>query len=719
MAVRSDGTVYIDTLVDTQGFGTGVNTMKKSVGGLTSAFGKLGVTIAAAFSITKLVQFGKEAIDLGSDLEEVQNVVDVTFTTMSDRVDEFAKSAAEAAGLSETMAKRYMGTFGAMSKSFGFMEEEAFAMSSTLTQAVGDVASFYNLTQDEAYTKLKSVFTGETESIKDLGVVMTQSALDSFAMAKGYEKTTKEMSEQEKVALRYSFVLDQLSASSGDFIRTQDSWANQMRILSLSFDTFKANVGQALINIFTPFLKVLNQVVERMVALSESFLVFSEMLFGKQTENATDSLKEIENGYEDVADATNEADKANRKYLTGLDEIQTFKNESGVDQINGVSFNLGMGKTIDEFGTLESKAENFSDEMVKAFEPVQKIIEGFETGDFTITGEGLSDLVATITEIFNKAVESVDWGEIGENAIELLIGIDWIKVADSLINVANTLDDAIYDLFEGAIQTAIDYFLNGEKPPVSDAQLEELGKKYLDWFITTPFSKALTMPFFPTIALIEAIIAGIEEGKESGELSEGVKRFLTALVGLFSYYFTGETSEELTQAISDWFDEKVAPLFSEETWTKAMEGVKEAFKTVFKNAVNGAIEIFNKFIDYINEKMKFQWEPVKILGTEVVPGGNVQLFTIPKIPKLATGAVIPPNAPFMAMLGDQKNGTNIEAPLSTIEQALENVYKRNNGGNGGQYQFTAQINRRTLFDEVIAEANLRQITTGRNPFELA
>ena len=86
-----------------------------------------------------------------------------------------------------------------MTKAFGFNEQKAYEMSTALTSLAGDVASFYNISQDEAYTKLKSVFTGETETLKDLGVVMTQSALDAYAMANGFGKTTQEMSEAEKV----------------------------------------------------------------------------------------------------------------------------------------------------------------------------------------------------------------------------------------------------------------------------------------------------------------------------------------------------------------------------------------------------------------------------------------------------------------------------------------------------------------------------------------
>ena len=180
--MAADGSVIIDTRLDTTGVQKGVSAIKQSFDGLGSTVKKIGLLIGGVFAVGKLVQFGKECVALGSDLAEVQNVVDVTFTTMSDKVNEFAKNAMTSAGLSETMAKRYVGTFGAMSKSFGFSEAQAYDMSTALTQLTGDVASFYNISQDLAYIKLKSVFTGETETLKDLGVVMTQSALDQYAL---------------------------------------------------------------------------------------------------------------------------------------------------------------------------------------------------------------------------------------------------------------------------------------------------------------------------------------------------------------------------------------------------------------------------------------------------------------------------------------------------------------------------------------------------------
>ena len=134
---------------------------------ITNIASKAGKILAGAFAIKKITEFTSACLDLGSDLAEVQNVVDVTFSKMNEQVNNFAQNAVFQFGLSETMAKQYTGTFGAMAKAFGFVESEAYAMSTTLTGLAGDVASFYNITQGEAYTKLKSVFTGEKMCIRD------------------------------------------------------------------------------------------------------------------------------------------------------------------------------------------------------------------------------------------------------------------------------------------------------------------------------------------------------------------------------------------------------------------------------------------------------------------------------------------------------------------------------------------------------------------------
>lgn len=392
------------------------NQTNNVMGRVNNVISSVKKTIATALGTAAIVSFGKSCIELGSDLAEVQNVVDVTFTTMSDSVDKFAKSAASSFGLSETMAKKYVGTFGAMASAFGFTEQEAYKMSTTLAGLSGDVASFYNISQDEAYNKIKSVFTGETETLKELGIVMTENALNSYAQAQGINSTVSAMSEQEKVALRYQFVLQQLNLAQGDFSRTSDSWANQVRILQLRFESFKATLGQGLINVFLPVIKVLNAVIARLQVFAQYFSAITGALFGKAQANATNTskattglgnsvtslgtganntsnaLKKASNATKKTGTAAKKAKKEIKGLIGGLDEINNLSSNStagtsgtspsssspssGTGGVGGIGdLGLGdlgtidMGSTIDTSG-LDSKVKKIKD----TFDKIRKII---------------------------------------------------------------------------------------------------------------------------------------------------------------------------------------------------------------------------------------------------------------------------------------------------------------------------------------------------------
>jgi len=331
-----------------QGLKSATNTIKSS--GIENSLKKIGKLAIAAFSVKAIVNFGKECVKLGSDLQEVQNVVDVTFGELNTEVDRFAQNAIEQFGLGQTVTKKYVGTFGAMAKAFNFSNQEALAMSETLTGLTGDVASFYNLSSDEAYTKLKSVFTGETETLKDLGVVMTQNALDQYALANGYGRTTAKMSEQEKVALRYKFVLDKLSLANGDFARTSDSWANQTRVLSLRFNELKATLGQGFINVFTPIVKGINWVLSKLQVLANAFKSFTEMIFGNAGGNNGSStisnlVTDASNASEAVGGIGKSAESSAKKLktLASFDTANVLKNDTS-DSSSGGS---GAGGGID------------------------------------------------------------------------------------------------------------------------------------------------------------------------------------------------------------------------------------------------------------------------------------------------------------------------------------------------------------------------------------
>ena len=400
----SIGQIGLDLVVNEGSFRT-------QMSGIQNLAKKAGAALAGAFAIKKLVDFGKSCLDLGSDLSEVQNVVDVTFPNMSAQVDKFAQSALKASGLSETMAKQYTGTFGAMAKAFGFSEQQAYDMGTALTSLTADVASFYNLSQDEAYTKLKSVFTGETESLKDLGVVMTQTALDSYALANGYGKTTAQMTEAEKVSLRYAFVQQQLSAASGDFARTSGSWANQVRVLKLQIDSLKASIGQGLINLFTPIIQAVNTLLGKLVTLANAFKAFTELITGNKNSGSSGggsaqiaaagtAATDASTGLQNAADAANDTTSAVKKTgnaaqkaakqmrsLMGFDKITKLSDtssgtSSGDSDSGSTPKSTGtsggsLGSPVD-FGSLatgEDAVSKLDKKWQKAFENMKKAIE--------------------------------------------------------------------------------------------------------------------------------------------------------------------------------------------------------------------------------------------------------------------------------------------------------------------------------------------------------
>lgn len=842
---KNDGSVIIDTRMDTGGFGKGVKTMQSRVNGLTGAVNKLGVAIGAAFAVKKIIQFGKEAIELGSDLQEVQNVVDVTFTTMSEKVNEFAKGAAEAAGLSETMAKKYVGTFGAMAKAFGFAEGEAFNMSTSLTQLAGDVASFYNITQDEAYTKLKSVFTGETETLKDLGVVMTQNSLDSYAMAEGYGKTTKQMSEQEKVALRYSFVLDQLSAAQGDFVRTSDSWANQTRLLKLNLESIMATFGQGLINFFTPVIKLINTLLSKVATLANAFKAFSEMIMGTSggggssgTGQAASAVGELADGYndatqgaEDLAGATEKANKANKKYLSGLDEIRTFQSET--KDSSDISVGGIMGETVD-FGSINTEGEQTSTIFDGLIEKAKELADIFKSGfmdglgDFQPRLDSIKESISSIKESLTEIFTDAGVQEAANNFVNTFVyalGQVVGSIASIGLTIGTNLVGGIAKYLEQNTERIKQYFINmfnvGAEISASIGNLFSSLAYIFEAFASETAQQmtadliSILSEVFMTITEIAAKLVSDLVSLVSQPIMDSKEEIKGALEDLIAGFqkvteFLSKLVADIGKFLRQIYDEIIAPIFDNikerltlllqdsispfvsqvgellgaigEALTALWEGILRpliqwiidyilpvlvpivnAIFDVVANAITGIVDLITGVIQVLTGLIDFivgvftgdwgkAWEGIKdifsgiinsltsvieffinsaidlinglIGGVNAITGvvGIPNIPSIPRvnIPKLATGAVIPPNAPFMAVLGDQKNGTNIEAPLDTIKQAVREVVGNGNGnGNGNVLHNVVQINRRTLFDEFIEEAKLRQSITGKNPLDFA
>ena len=472
MAATSVGEIGLDLVVNQ-------NQFEKQMVGIKGTAKKAGMALAAAFSVKKIVDFSKQCLELGSDLAEVQNVVDVTFPSMTSQVDKFAQNAVKNFGLSETMAKRFTGTYGAMAKAFGFSEQQAYDMGTALTGLAGDVASFYNLSQDEAYTKLKSVFTGETESLKDLGVVMTQTALDSYALANGFGKTTSQMSEAEKVALRFQFVSEQLSAAQGDFSRTSDSWANQVRILKLQFDSFKASIGQGLINVFTPVIKVVNLLIGKLVTLANAFKSFTELLTGNKSSGASqissmgDAATSAGNGMDDAAqsadnmtDSTNKAGNAAKKTAKAMRSLMGFDKINKLDsKTDSSSSTTGSGTPSTDFGSLAQgdtvidKADKKMQGLINRCKELESLFKkGFQIG-FGDSNKKIDSINASIKNIGKNLKEIFTDPAVvsAANKCADSIALAFGKITGSFARIGLTIADNLIGGVDKYLEKSKDY----------------------------------------------------------------------------------------------------------------------------------------------------------------------------------------------------------------------------------------------------------------------
>ena len=236
-------------------------TVKDTMGGAESTVSttaaKIAKAIGSAFVVKQVIEFGKAAIGVASDLNEVQNVVDTTFgTDGAIKVNEWARNAAEAFGESELQAKQFTSTLGAMFKSMGVGQADMEEMSMSLAGLAGDMASFYNLDPTEAFEKLRSGISGETEPLKQLGINMSVVNLEAFAMAEGITKSYQEMTQAEQATLRYQYIMSATADAQGDFADTSDSLANQQRILQLEIQTLAAEIGQDLMPIAQEILTI-------------------------------------------------------------------------------------------------------------------------------------------------------------------------------------------------------------------------------------------------------------------------------------------------------------------------------------------------------------------------------------------------------------------------------------------------------------------------------
>ena len=792
--MAADGSIVIDVRADTKQ--------------ATSALAKLGKLALAAFAVDKIIDFSKQAIQLGSDIAEVQNVVDVAFGDMSSAVDEFAQNAITNFGMSELAAKRTASTYMAMASNMGLTQDAAAEMALTLTGLTGDVASFYNISQELADIKLKSVFTGETETLKDLGIVMTQANLEAFALSHGISKSISEMSQAELVTLRYNFVLDQLSLASGDFIRTQDSWANQTRILSMQWEQFMSIIGQALIQVLLPVVQVLNRIVSALIDMANAFNAAITAIFGGANTEITQTQENVggvSSGIGDavdnqnaLTDATKETNKEQEKSVASFDEINKLAGNTASSAgggTGGAAGGLSKIETITPNDVVESAAESkilkLIDRLKDAFNPLEdsfrkafnnisaganKLLAVFQDmwNDIKSLGPPLYDwfnnefmdflnqfirtagnvvgglldsaamvlsdiwniiIFPTLTkwavdilplltniatqvlsvgnDIFNyvKTVFDTIWQDAIAPAMQIIQDI-WSDCWDSIIDFWNTWGVPIFDQMKTAIGNLTSFFLNIWNTILKPV-LTTLGNTFTE--LWTLHLKPLLDNFLNFVGtLIEGALRIYNEFIVP-IINLFVDMFGPIIAGILNYstesFFTFlgvviDVASGILEALGGVM-EFIVGVFTRD-WETAWNGVKQIFTGIWNGIVSALETALNFIIDGINwvinglNQLKFSFPSwVPFAGGKSF-GLNIPLVDSIELPRLAQGAVIPPNREFLAVLGDQKQGTNIETPLSTMVQAFKTALSEM--GYGGQQTVILQLDREQL-GKVVYELN--------------
>lgn len=404
-----------------------------SSSGIKTASFNLGNLLKTAIgfkAIRGLANLGKSAIGFGSAITEIENVVDVSFGSMADEAYKFASTAKEQFGLSELAAKQYSGTMMAMMKSSGVAQDAASKMSISLAGLAGDIASFYNIDTDTAFQKIRAGISGEIEPLRQLGINLSVANMEAYALSRGITTSYNAMSQAEKVALRYNYLMSVTGDVQGDFARTSGTWANQVRLLTLNFQSLSAVIGQGLIAGILPAIQALNALMSKLMQAANAFRNFMYVLMGKKLKGSQSGVSDIvsnlggiETAGDDASsgldDATSSAKKL-KKALSVLpfDQLNQLTDNSDNSGTASKSLGSGLGDLADSFAGIQDSL----DEVLTVDEtPINKWAAKIRKAFINKDWKGLGFTIADMINVgMQKIYEVINWNNVGPKITEFV-----------------------------------------------------------------------------------------------------------------------------------------------------------------------------------------------------------------------------------------------------------------------------------------------------------
>lgn len=483
-------------------FSKSASTARTKSFSLASAIGKLYASYWLLFR-----GFGKikDAIDISSDLTEVENVVRQTFGNYESLIQDFSKTSIQQYGMSELMAKQVSSRFQAMGTAMGFAQGKMADMSLELTKLTGDLASFYNEEQSDVARRLQSIFTGETEPLRRYGLDLTQATLKEYALSKGLDANISSMTQAEKTMLRYRYVIENTANAQGDFARTSGTWANQVRMLKQAFEAWSAVVGGALINAFKPLVRTLNDVMQKVISFTTTVTNALGSIFGWQYEISDGGVADDwSDGMSDFSDATGAA----------ADNAKKLKNNLlGIDELNVLSKDNGSGSGSGSGGT--GAAGVGKGQLVQ----VDTIFKDYESNI-----KDLYTLGQTISDTISSALEGIDWQSIYEKARNFGTGL--AQFLNGLITP--TLFGDVGSTIASSLNTAIEVALSFGQEFDFENLGESLAQGVNDFFDTFDFEKLGTTINTWVQGLKDTLITFLDK-VEWEDVFKGIKDTLSEL----------------------------------------------------------------------------------------------------------------------------------------------------------------------------------------------
>lgn len=354
---------------------------EESTKGIEKSFSGLlkGLSVAAigAGIVNGLKNIASESVKAASELAEVQNVVDVTFGDNSSKIEKWAKGAGDQFGLTETQAKKFSSTMGAMLKSAGLAGDQIVDVSTDLAGLAADMASFYNLDFDTAFQKIRSGISGETEPLKQLGINMSVANLNAYALQQGLSKTFEQMTQGEQTMLRYQYIMSATADAQGDFARTSDGYANAMRKIETNIENVKTKIGNVLLPIVEDAVNGINGLIESLLPDESKRTVLDDFAdIDLKTEAKLAEIQGVRKEAEDTAAVLEKIYGTDEKGRDAAELISKY----GVESEQTSAFLESLGFSTDEI-------TDKNNQWLETCKRLVKIIPGLNSIINTETGE--------------------------------------------------------------------------------------------------------------------------------------------------------------------------------------------------------------------------------------------------------------------------------------------------------------------------------------------